>query len=179
MTTLRYGLAAAVAVALTAALVVCSGLPYVDDSSGDALIRLSWRTVGERIEECREATEEELAALPPHMRRREICEGRMTPFHLAVSIDGAAVFEDRIRPRGARQDRPVYVFQEFPIAPGSHRLEVRFAVELPAGANRVARPPLVLDETLTLEPRTIALVTYDDAAAQLHVVPGPAQRGAP
>jgi hypothetical protein len=169
-------LAAAVALGLSAALVVCSGLPYVADSSDDALIRLSWRAVGERIEECRKPTEEELAALPPHLRRQEICAGRTTPFQLAVSIDGAAVFEDRIRPGGARQDRPVYVLQEFPLSPGRHRLQVRFAAELPAGADREARAPLVLDQILTLEPRTIALVTYDDTAGQLHVVADEAGR---
>ena len=170
MRMLRIALAAVVALGLTAALVVGSGLPYVDDHSDRALMRLSWRAVGERIQECRTPTEEELAALPPHMRRREICEGRMTPFHLAVRIDGAAVFEDRIHPAGTRQDRPVYVFREFPVAPGEHRIEVRFAAVLPEGAEAGARAPLVLDETLRLAPRQIALVTHDDAAGRLHVV---------
>jgi hypothetical protein len=180
LTALRLVLATLVAVGLTAGLVVCSGLPYVDDSSGDALIRLSWRTVGERIEECRKPTEEELAALPPHMRRQEICEGRTTPFRLDVAIDGTAVFADRILPGGAHHDRPVYVLREFPISPGRHRLQVRFEVELPPESARAARAPLTLDETLTLEPGRIALVTYDDDAARLHVVATsrePAQQG--
>lgn len=170
MTALRRVLAAAVAAGLTAGLVVCSGLPYLDDSSEDALIRLSWRAAGERVEECRIPSEEELAALPPHMRRAEICEGRLAPFRLSVSIDGSAVFEDLIRPAGTRRDRPVYVLQEFPVSPGRHRLEVRFAPQLPEGDERANRAPLILDETLVLEPRRIALVTQDGTAERLYLM---------
>jgi hypothetical protein len=164
---------------LTAGLVVCSGLPYVDDSSDHALVRLSWRAVGERVEECRTPTADELAALPPHMRRQEICEGRLMPFQLAVSIDGAPVFEGRVRPAGTREDRPAYVFQEFPVSPGRHRIEVRFAAEIPEGADREDRTPLTLDETVTLEPRTIALVSLDEAARRLKVLASSAGEGRP
>jgi hypothetical protein len=125
------------------------------------LLRLSWRAVGERVEACREPTEEENAALPPHMRRSEICEARLSPFRLAVAIDGNPVLERRIRPGGARQDRPAYVFQEFPVAAGAHRLEVVFESEPEDGAVAAARPPLVLDERVVLGRREIFLVTID------------------
>ncbi len=173
MSALRGVVAMLVAAALTAGLVVCSGLPYVADAGDAALIRLSWRAAGERIEECRTPSQEELAELPPHMRRPEICEGRTTPFQLAVSIDGVVVLEERIRPAGARQDRPVYVFREFPVSPGEHLLQVRFTAEFPEGADPSARAPLLLEETLRLAPRTVALVTYDDPAARLVLVPPP------
>ena len=163
MTALRALLGALAALALCAGLVIGTGAPYQVEADDDGLIRLSWRAVGQRVEQCRTPTEEELAALPAHMRRQEICEGRMTPFRLSVRIDGVDVLDERILPSGTRQDRPVYVFREFPVPPGSHRLELRFAEEVPEGAGREPRPPLGLDETLELAPRAIALVTLDDA----------------
>jgi hypothetical protein len=151
---------AAVVVAglLTAATVLGSALPWTVEPEDTALVRLSWRAVGQRVDECRKPTAEELAALPPHMRQQEICEARLTPFLLAVSIDGASAFEGRILPSGARQDRPTYVLQEFPVAPGEHRVEVSFVQDLP----RDAATPEHLAETVTLAPREVLLVTRDE-----------------
>ena len=148
MTALRAALGALLVAFLCAGLVAGTGLPYQAEVGDHALVRLSWRAVGERVEACRRPSEEELAALPPHMRRAEICEGRMTPFRLAVAIDGEELLDERILPSGTRQDRPVYVLREFPVAQGPHRLRVAFAEELPEGAGRAPRPPLVLDEAV-------------------------------
>jgi hypothetical protein len=38
-----------------------------------ALLRLSWRMRGERLENCRDRTPAELEALPVHMRTPRIC----------------------------------------------------------------------------------------------------------
>ena len=162
MKPLTQGLAALVAVGLTAGLVWCTALPYQHESSEEAVIRLSWRTVGERVEECRTPSEEELAALPPHMRQGEICEGAMLPFRLRVAVDGASLFDGQVRTAGARGDRPAYVFQEFRVAPGAHHLQVRFEVDRGQGQGVSGRPPLILDEDVTLEARTILLVVENE-----------------
>lgn len=169
MTLLSRGLALGVGVVLTAGLVLGSALPYTDAPDAAALIRLSWRAVGERVEECRAPSPDELAALPPHMRQSEICEARLAPFRLAVAIDGATVFEGRIRPRGARRDRPAYVFQEFRVAPGSHRLGIEFASE---AGGEPGRPPLRFDERVTLDARDILLVTTPPEADRLIALGG-------
>jgi len=159
-----------VAALLTAGLVVGSALPYTANRDERALVRLSWRAVGEPVKECRVPTAEELASLPQHMRRSEICEARLSPFHLRVAIDGRVVFDDRILPSGARQDRPTYVFEEFPVAPGEHRLEIRFAEE----RGEVEGAPLTLDETVTLHPRDILLVARPrDEDVLALIAPGP------
>jgi len=161
---LTQGFAALVAVGLTAGLVYCTALPYQQESSEEALIRLSWRTVGERVEECRTPSEEELAALPPHMRQGEICEGAMVPFRLRVAVDGASVFDGPVHTAGARGDRPAYVFHEFRVPPGPHHLQVRFEVDRGEGAVLSERPPLTLDEEVTLEPRAILLVVENEGS---------------
>lgn len=168
MSALRRAGAACVAAASIAGIVLLSQVPYRAASEDEALIRLSWRAVGERVEECRAPTPEELAALPRHMRLPEICEGRIAPFRLELRVDGERLFDGRIRASGARQDRPTYVFEEFRLSPGEHRVQVRFEVERAQEAG--ARPaPLLLDETLRISPRQVVLITHDENAARLEL----------
>lgn len=156
---------AVLAVCATAGLVVLSGVTLVVEESDDGLVRLSWRAVGERIEKCRVPSEEELAALPPHMRQKEICEGHLAPFALEVRLDGEPVVDREVRPAGARQDRPTYVFDEIPVAPGSHDLEVVFAVAEGDLASLAA--PLRLRTRVEIPARGVVLVTRDDASGEL------------
>jgi hypothetical protein len=172
------GLALALAVALgTAAL---SRVPY-DAAGGErALIRLSWRARGERVDECRKLSPAELEALPPHMRRSEVCEGKVLPCILVVHLDGREIVHDTITGAGARQDRPLYVFRELPLPPGRHRLMVNFTRERRADERPeedsedeehhdyddehgfLATPSrLQLDAAVRLVAGEVTLVTYD------------------
>jgi hypothetical protein len=151
-------LAAGVGVALLSllALVALSRVPYQALPGDDALIRLSWRTVGTYVEECRRPTAAELERLPVHMRREEICEGRMLPFRLRVTLDGRVVLEETVMPAGARGDRPLFVLREIAVPPGEHRLRVEWSAE---GGGEGGH--LDLEATLRLASREISLVTYD------------------
>ena len=169
---LRRALAGALAAVLVAVLVLLSRLPWTAEPEPDSLVRLSWRSVGERVEECREPSEAELAALPRHMRLPKICEGRVAPFRLRVELDGVAALDELVRAAGAREDRPVYVFRELRVSPGEHRLAVYFDAERPPGSPAAEAAPLRLEETLLLAPRAVALVTYDAEARRL-VLRGP------
>jgi hypothetical protein len=154
---------ALVALAATAGLVALSDVALVVADAPDAIVRLSWRAVGERIEECRTPSEEELASLPIHMRSREVCEGRLLPFRLQVRVDDALVIDREVRAAGAREDRPTYVFEEFALAPGPKRLEVSFAS---LGGRTAA---LRFDERIDPSPRAIVLVTRSEGEAGLVV----------
>jgi hypothetical protein len=159
---------------------------YVADPADHALVRLAWRARGTRVRECRHRTAEELARLPVHMREDEVCEGRVLPFGLRVRLDEGAGDSAVIRPAGAREDRPVYVYRDLLVTPGSHRIRVEFAriglgsdslsekehLELPhpEHAEALAGPArVVLDTVVTLGEREIALVTYDADAQRLVV----------
>lgn len=177
MSALRWSIGAALAIVATLGLVRLSYGSYLATASESAVLRLSWRAVGERIEECRTLSEEELAALPLHMRRSEICEGRLAPFRLVVAVDGETLLDAPVRASGAREDRPTYVFHEFPLPPGRHHVEVRFAVDHPAGAGASPFRVLSFDGDLELAPRTVALVTHVEGAEGLSIVSPP--RGGP
>jgi len=158
---------AVLAVLATVGLVALSDIPYGAERSEEATIRLSWRAVGERIEECRVPSEEELAALPPHMRRKEICEGKLAPFQLDVSIDGRPVHSGKIHASGARQDRLTYVFKEFRVSPCRHELKVRFALDVESAGDASSRPPLHLETAIDSAPRSITLVTREEKSDRL------------
>jgi len=159
-----------VAIAATALLVTLSNVTTRVAASEDALVRLSWREVGERTRECRPPTEAELAGLPEHMRMDEVCEGRLAAWRLEVRVDGEMRVEREVRPSGAREDRPTYVFEELPVGPGPHELEVDFRV-VGSAADSAGRS---LRAEIDPSPRAVVLVTRDAAGEGLVLRrPGP------
>jgi hypothetical protein len=119
-----------------------SRAPYTPTDTKTGLLRLSWRHRGEPAEVCRQRTPEELEALPVHMRTAEDCQRRRIEYPLVVRVDGAPPDSTRIRPEGARGDRPVYVFQERPLPPGVHDVEVIFAPRGGDGDTLLFRGPV-------------------------------------
>ncbi|HEX7121937.1 MAG TPA: hypothetical protein VF178_06150 [Gemmatimonadaceae bacterium] len=89
-----------------------------------SLVRLSWSARPERVERCRRLSDEELAKRPAHMRLRVECEGTFARYLLTVGVDERIVQQDTIRGGGLRHDRPMHVFEEVAVAPGSMRLRV-------------------------------------------------------
>lgn len=130
----RRVLGVALAVAVTLAIAALSRLPYAAAEGQAALIRFSWRTPGAQVNECRRLSAEELERLPVHMRREEVCERRILPYRLQVRLDGRTVYDELVRASGAREDRPLFVFRELPVAPGEYRLEVRWERERNGGS---------------------------------------------
>ena len=157
---------------LVAGLVLGTRVPWVSEPGGDAVIRLSWRAIGERVEECREPSAEEQARVPAHMRQSRLCERRLASFRLVLRLDGRTALDALVAASGAREDRPTYVFHELRVPPGEHRIELRFEVERPPDTGLAVQPPLLLDERVALAPRQILLVTRagDAEGGHLHIV---------
>jgi hypothetical protein len=153
-----------------------------------AVLRFSWRAASRLVEECRRLSDEDLARLPVHMRREEVCEGRLLPYRLRVTLNDRLVVDEIVEPAGARGDRPLFVFHELVVRPGEYRVEVEWervrpdfggggearnasgstgsspspSVPRPVGAAETGTPAeLELQATVRLEPRGVALVTYD------------------
>lgn len=165
------------AVAGTLAIGALSRAPYTADRAPHGVVRFAWRARGERVEQCRRLTPEELERLPAHMRQEESCEGRVLPYRLQVSIDGARAVDELVQAAGARRDRPLYVYRELPLQPGTHAIAVVFAREgaIPPGKREEsdATPArLALDTTVALLARRVLLVTYDDDARRLVLLDG-------
>jgi hypothetical protein len=125
-----------IAIAITAVTALgiagLSRLPAAPLEQSQPVLRLSWRVLGVRVEECRTRSAEELEALAPHMRTAEACTGGGADYELRVRIDGAEVARDTVRPAGARRDRPIYVFRDLEVDVGRHDVSVDFAALVPA-----------------------------------------------
>jgi hypothetical protein len=176
---LAVGLAAAVALALGA----LTRAPYTMEDSADAELRLTWRARASQVEECRRLTEAEQEALPVHMRREVICEGRVASYRLEVRVDGEVRHGATIRGAGARGDRPLYVFDAMRLPPGRHEVEVVFE-RIGTAADTSAAPPrsgsvpdrLELREDVELATGDVALVTYDATERRLVLRQNPSER---
>lgn len=168
----------AVAAAALAALTWASSVSTAVHQPADAVLRLAWSARPERIEQCRQRTEEELAKLPRHMRQPMVCEGASAQYRLTVKIDGRLVTDRIVSGGGLRRDRKLYVFQELPLEPGEAGIEVRFdRVDpdtpgseagdaqradgiAPVAAAESIPPNLALTERLRIREREVVLVTY-------------------
>ncbi len=114
-----------VAGAITVAVIAAGSATPLPLHTGDAArIRLSWSARPERIETCRTLSEEEIAALPEHMRREVECEGRFATYALEVSVDGRRLEQSVITGGGLRSDRPIHYLRDFEVAGGDHSLHL-------------------------------------------------------
>jgi hypothetical protein len=168
MTRTRSLLAGALALAIALVIAWLSQAPTTYARADDALLRLSWRVDGLRIEECRERTAEELEALAPHMRTPEVCVGGGADYELRVELDGAPLVHDTVEAGGARGDRPVYVYRDIDLSPGRYALRVAFRALVPeafeADGARVARS---FDGAVDVAPTEVVLITLDPGTSDL------------
>jgi hypothetical protein len=132
---LRRAAAALFAVALTAAIVALSRAPFKVTRDDQALLRVSWSGRPERIERCRELSDEELEKLPAHMRRRFECEGRSAHYAVRVLSDGGVLSTDTVSGGGLRGDRSIHMLREYPVRPGPHTFAVEVARTDSAGGS--------------------------------------------
>lgn len=153
-------LAATVAVAAAVALRELSIAPLAGAPADRAILRLSWSARPERVERCRRLDDEELAKRPAHMQLRYECEGHFTRYILDVRVGTRVVANDTLRGGGFRNDRPIHVFEEYAVAPGTHRITISIA-----RIDSIAPPPLG-DEALSAPPSAGAVRTSERDARE-------------
>ena len=93
--------------------------------AGMGVVTLSFSHGADRRAACRPATEEELAKMPPNMRRTEICPRERPPIAVEFEIDGKRLFAADIAPSGIAGDGPSRVHRDFELPAGTYELTVR------------------------------------------------------
>lgn len=180
-----------VSAALLLGTAALSWYPYEAESRPDGVVRFSWRTRGEVIENCRRPGQAELDKMPAHLRQEVVCQqGTVAPYRLRIVVGEMTLLDSLAPGSGGRSDRPMYLLREVRIAAGSHRLVVELRrddrpegtddstqVEAEGGSRRAlslrqrAIPRrMTLDTVVTLGAREVALVTYDSEKRRLVVV---------
>jgi hypothetical protein len=180
-----------VSAALLLGTAALSWYPYEAEARPDGVVRFSWRTRGEVIENCRRPGQAELDKMPAHLRQEVVCQqGTVAPYRLRIVVGEMTLLDSLAPGSGGRSDRPMYLLREVRIAAGSHRLVVELRrddrpegtddstqVEAEGGSRRAlslrqrAIPRrMTLDTVVTLGAREVALVTYDSEKRRLVVV---------
>jgi len=121
---LRLVLGTTIMAALIVGTAALSAWPsYRSMPEGAGLVRLSFSHGGQKT--CRDLTEEELAKLPPNMRRKQVCDRQRPPLYVELDIDGATAFSAVLPPTGIAGDGPSRVYKRFVLPAGPHDLAVR------------------------------------------------------
>jgi len=92
-----------------------------------AVVKLSLSHAGERKQECRTRTPEELAKLAPNMRAQLDCPRERSDVRVELEMDGAVLARVEARPSGLRRDLPSTLYRRLEIPAGRHTFRARLA----------------------------------------------------
>jgi hypothetical protein len=112
--------------ALVAVVALLSDRPlYHPIPAHTAVIKLSFTHGSNREAECRRRTPEELAKLPPNMRKPMECPRSRNPVYVELEVDGQAIYRASLPPSGLSGDGPSRVYRSFLVPAGPHSVAVR------------------------------------------------------
>jgi len=112
--------------ALFAGVVTLADWPtYAVIPNGSGVVMLTFVHGADRRGECRRLSPEEIAKLPPNMRRVQDCPRGRRPIYVELDVDGRSVFQASLAPTGIAGDGPSRVYQRFVLPAGNHELAVR------------------------------------------------------
>jgi hypothetical protein len=111
--------------ALFAAVAAFSDWPRYHQLAADtAVIKLSF-THGAIRQECRRRTPEELAKLPPTMRKPLDCPRGRGDVYVELDVDGQPMYRASLPPSGLSRDGPSRVYHRFVVSAGAHSIAAR------------------------------------------------------
>ena len=112
--------------ALFAAVAWLSDRPlYRQIPKGSAVMMLTFVHGADRRGECRRLSPEEIAKLPPNMRRVQDCPRGRRPIYVELDVDGRNVYSASLPPTGIAGDGPSRVYQRFVLPARKYDVAVR------------------------------------------------------
>lgn len=96
--------------------------PIPDDH---ALLKLSFTHAGQLVGECREMGAEEMAKLPPNMRRPRECPRERHPVYVELMMDGQPLLQRQLKPTGIWGDGAAVLYSRFSVPAGRHDIRMR------------------------------------------------------
>lgn len=132
--------------------------PYHPIAAGEALIKLSFVHHGKPVGDCRPATPEELAKLPPNMRAREVCPRERSPVRVTLAVNGRTLLDRETPPKGLKRDGAAAMYERLVVPAGEQRIAVLFSDDARARDRAERR-----EATVTLAPGQVLVIDYDAA----------------
>jgi len=112
------------AVVMAAFMGLVSDFGYAAPRLESSELVVSFSHPGAASDQCRTRSEEELAALPVHMRKAEVCDRGRSPVRFAVLVDGQKVVEKSVTPSGIWEDGNSVVVERIPVEPGAREVSI-------------------------------------------------------
>jgi hypothetical protein len=127
---------------------------YTHLAPGQALLKLSFSHGAQRVGECRDRSDQELAKLPPNMRVRQDCPRARAPVIVELELDGTRLFRESLPPSGLSRDGSASVYRRFVVPAGTHRLAARLSDNAKGEFNFSG------EKTVTLAPGQVVVVEF-------------------
>jgi hypothetical protein len=122
----------------------------------EAMITIAFAHAGESREPCRRLSQEELAKLPPNMRKPEDCPRERSPVVIQAMLDGATLIDETLQPPGLFKDGGVNVYFSGKIPAGSHHFEIKMDDSV-----RKEGFDHTFEQDINIKPAQILLVNFD------------------
>jgi len=121
-----------------------------------ALIKVSFLHTSKPVGDCRVLDADELARLPPNMRRPVVCPRERSPVTIEVDLDGEPFVRATAQPAGLSSDGAAALYRRLVVGAGERRIAVRLSddVRAPDFTHR-------LDTTVTLVPAQVLVIDFD------------------
>lgn len=127
---------------------------YTHLAPDQALLKLSFSHGTQRVGECRDRSDKELAQLPPNMRIRQNCPRERAPVIVELEMDGARLYRESLPPSGLSRDGSASVYRRFVVPAGMHRLSARLSDNAKGEFNYRG------EKSVTLAPAQIVVVEF-------------------
>jgi len=89
------------------------------------IVMLSFVHSADRRAECRRLTPEEIAKLPPNMRRAQDCPRARRPIYVELDVGDKVAYRASLPPTGIAGDGPSRVYQRFVLPAGEYDVAIR------------------------------------------------------
>lgn len=123
---LRWLLCAALYAVFAAVIGYLSFWPRYQYASPDrAVVKLSVSHATQRVLPCVRLSPEQVAALPPNMRRQESCERERLPLVIELDVDAESMLRVVASPSGLWRDGPASIYERIELMPGTRTVAVR------------------------------------------------------
>ena len=116
----------AVIAALFAGVAAFADWPtYRRTPPGTGIVMLSFVHSADRRAECRRLTPEEIAKLPPNMRRVQDCPRARRPIYVELDVGDKVAYRASLPPTGIAGDGPSRIYKRFVLPVGEYDVVVR------------------------------------------------------
>jgi len=121
----------------------------------EAMITIAFAHAGESREPCRKLSNEELAKLPPNMRKPEDCPRERSPVVIEASLNGNMLYNTSLQPPGLFKDGGVNVYFSSKIPAGDHHFEIKMDDSV-----RKEGFDHTFEQDVSIQPAQILLVSF-------------------